>query len=275
MLSRSACLALLAFVSALGCYGPKIESGQLRCALVTSACPDGFACAGGLCVSNAGAGGAGGSPMCENAIQPLCAEQVSSPCDPVCQTGCACGERCEVSPGGLKCASVTSSIALGAVCDPDADACAPGLACLMEACGANLGRCYRLCRDDLNDLTCGTTGVCGTPVLLPDGNPSGQRVCDLGSQPCDPYARTGCVDPALNCYVTGPNQATCDCPTTSGPPAKVGDACTTYNGCDVGLACLQFSAGGPRSCVKLCETATDCPGSACLPFGSVSYCMAN
>ena len=36
---------------------------------------------------------------------------------------------------------------MGELCALGADDCAPGLACLREACGNDLGRCYRFCRD--------------------------------------------------------------------------------------------------------------------------------
>jgi hypothetical protein len=140
---------------------------------------------------------------------------------------------------------------------------------LTEMCGNNLGRCYKLCR--VGDNAACAPGVCGTQVELADGSNSGQRVCSLGDETCDPYARTGCADPALNCYVTGPNQTTCDCPSSIGPQAQEGDACVAYNDCAVGLACLQV--GGAPRCLKLCQSAADCPNSSCMVFGSSgSYC---
>lgn len=266
---------LCAVAAAFGCYNPHVESGHLRCAPTSPQCPEGFSCAGGVCVANSGTGMGGGSGMggagggggaggssCANQIVPLCTPvQTSGVCDPVCQTGCPCGQRCQVTAAGLKCLAPAGGLTAGMVCTPEADACAPGLTCLQEACGNDLGRCYRFCRDA---GACNGTGVCGTPVLLPDRTDSGQRVCDLGVQACDPYAGTGCADPALQCYVLGPTQRTCDCP--SGLDVAAGAACNNPNDCAAGLACLQMGTGGTR-CVKLCESAADCPGSTCDPFG--------
>lgn len=154
------------------------------------------------------------------------------------------------------------ALTVGMVCTPEADACAPGLTCLQEMCGSDLGRCYRFCRDA---SACNGTGVCGTPVLLQDRSDSGQRVCDLGTQACEPYTGGGCVDPALVCYVLGPTQRTCDCP--SGIQAQEGATCVNTNDCAIGLACLQKGAAGVLRCQKLCESAADCPGSVCDPFG--------
>ena len=264
-----------ALAGASGCYNPHVVSGQLQCASISPQCPDGFSCASGYCVSNsaagqggaggAGAGGAGGT-TCANPIQPLCTSAAApAVCDPVCQTGCPCGQRCVVTTGGTKCvAPAAEALTVGMVCRPEADACAPGLTCLKEACGTDLGRCYRFC--DPNQPMCGA-GVCGTPVRLPDNSDSGQRVCDLGNQQCDPFSGTGCVDPALFCYALLPNQ-TCDCPT--GVNAQEGDKCTYYNDCAVGLACVGTTTGD--HCVKLCQAAADCPGSTCTLFGAIGYC---
>jgi hypothetical protein len=276
---------------AIGCYDPKITPGGLRCASGTKACPDGFVCSGAVCVTagpatatggagtggagrggagaggtGAGTGGAGG--QCANPIAPLCQTTVTGPgsgCDPVCQTGCGCGLRCNVTMTGVACAPPAGAKLVGAICQPGADDCAPGLACLEESCGTNLGRCYRYCRDSQQ---CGTNGVCAMPVLRPDGTESGQRACALGPTTCDAIARTGCPDPALNCYVTGPNQTICDCP--GGRNRAQGDTCDGYNDCAPGLWCLSV-AGAPSRCYKLCRSTADCAG--CMFQGSAaSYC---
>lgn len=148
---------------------------------------------------------------------------------------------------------------MGQVCQLGADDCAPGFACLREACGTDLGRCYRFCRD-------GSTCACARVVTLPNGTSSGQRVCDLGNQGCDATATASCPDPALHCYVTGPSTTTCDCP--SGVEGKEGAACSAINDCVTGLFCLKVA--GVSQCVRLCRTAADCP--SCMAFGAVSYC---
>jgi hypothetical protein len=252
----------------LGCYQPNVTPGHLKCGPASKPCPDGFTCVNDLCQgaggAGGGAGGAGGAPACANAVGPLCASTDSSTvCDPVCQTGCACGQRCLVEAAGLGCATGAGQKLQGQVCQPGLDDCAPGLACVQESCGTNLGRCRRMCRDA---TVCRGGAACTRPVLLANQMPSGQRACDLGDEPCDPYAATGCPDPALHCYVTGPSQTSCDCP--SGAAATEGQPCSAYNDCAVGLACIQ--TGGASRCMRLCQSITDC--LTCTPFGSVKYC---
>lgn len=279
---RGICLSVVVVVGVIagGCYDPQIMSGRLTCAPPPGkACPDGFVCSGTVCVKagattgtggagggggrgGAGTGGAGG--MCAAPITPLC--QTATPpapgCDPVCQTGCACGQRCNLTASGFSCASSAGSKAVGALCQPGSDECALGLVCLAESCGTSLGRCYRYCRDA---AMCGA-GVCGTPIKLPSGDDSGQRVCNLGDVTCDAFARIGCPDPALNCYMTGPGHTTCDCPT--GKERALGESCVDYNDCALGLVCL--SAGGAPTCHKVCRNATDCAG--CTNWGNAGYC---
>ena len=275
---------------AAGCYDPKITSGSLMCASGTKPCPDGFVCSGVVCVTagpatatggvsgtgGMGRGGTGGMPtgsggaggQCANPIAPLCQTPVTPPitgCDPVCQTGCGCGLRCNVTMSGVACAAPVGAKLVGAICQPGTDDCGPGLACLEETCGTNLGRCYRYCRDGAG---CGASGVCAMAVLRPDGTESGQRACALGASPCDAIARTGCPDPALNCYVTGPNQTICDCP--GGRDRAVGETCNGYNDCALGAWCLSV-AGAASRCYKLCRSTADCAG--CMPQGtSGGYC---
>src|SRR4051812_44651408 len=134
---------LCALTVYVGCYNPHVESGHLRCAATLPQCPDGFSCQSGLCVTGTGMGGAravggsgggtgvgggAGGSTCANQIVPLCTPvQNSGVCDPVCQTGCPCGQRCVVGAGGLKCVAPTGGLTVGMVCTPEADACAPGL----------------------------------------------------------------------------------------------------------------------------------------------------
>jgi hypothetical protein len=134
---------------------------------------------------------------------------------------------------------------------------------VQESCGTNLGRCRRMCREAEE---CPNNTACTHPVLMANQMPSGQRACDLGNAACDPYATTGCPDPALHCYVTGPTRTSCDCP--SGVAATEGQECSAYNDCAVGLACIQ--TGGTSRCVRLCQSAADC--LTCLTLGAIKYC---
>ncbi|MES1206439.1 MAG: hypothetical protein ABUS79_10920 [Pseudomonadota bacterium] len=281
--------AAVMVAAGLGCYSPKVTPGGLACARAPAKqCPDDFGCENGVCVrfgggatggrggaggrgtgggvGGRGAGGTGGGPTCANPIAPLCAASGDAPaaCDPVCQTGCPCGLRCSVPSAGVGCATALGSKAVGQICQPGTDECAPGLICLQETCGTNLGRCYRFCRD----ASCGVQGVCGTPVKLPTGGSTDQRACNLGEYACDAFARTGCPDPALNCYVTGPSHMTCDCP--SGRDRQQGESCIDYNDCAAGLVCLQM--GATLQCHKLCKSAADCAGCSLALGTAGGFC---
>lgn len=268
--------------AAVGCFAPKIESGNLHCAPTDNACPDGFICSAGFCVTKVDAAASdlhadgatsdvvdaasGDKPAdaatCPNPVAALCspAAGVTGICDPVCQTGCPCGERCTVSGAGAVCAAQTTAGAkmLGQVCMPSTDDCAPGLACLREGCGSNLGRCYRFCRDA---SMCSSGVACATQVNSSNDMALGQLACDLAEQTCDPIAGTGCPDPALSCFVTTAGQTVCDCP---GRARREGDSCRGYDDCALGLACLQ------SACVRLCRSTSDC--STCTVLGSIRYC---
>jgi hypothetical protein len=274
-----------AATAAIGCFDPKIESGNLHCAPSDNACPDGFTCSVGFCVTKADAAtsdlradAADGSnsdvidaasadkpsdaAICPNPVAALCstAAGVAGACDPVCQTGCPCGQRCTVSGSGAVCTAQTTSSAkaIGQTCVPSTDDCAPGLACLREACGSNLGRCYRFCRD----ASMCTSGVgCATQVNSSNDMALGQLACDLAEQTCDPIAGTGCPDAALSCFVTTAGHTICDCP---GRSRREGESCGGYDDCAQGLACLQ------SVCVRLCRSTSDC--SSCTALGSIHYC---
>lgn len=272
-------------VAAVGCFDPKIESGNLHCAPADNACPDGFTCSTGFCVtkgdaaaSDVRADGADGpatdltdaaptdkpsdATTCPNPVAALCspAAGATAACDPVCQTGCPCGQRCTVSGSGPVCAAQVAAGAkvLGQTCVPSTDDCAPGLACLREACGSNLGRCYRFCRDA---SMCGTDVACATQVNSSNDMALGQLACDLAEQTCDPIAGTGCPDAALSCFVTTAGHTICDCP---GRARREGDSCRGYDDCALGLACLQ------STCVRLCRSTSDC--ASCTVLGSIRYC---
>lgn len=277
-----AVLILLGVWGSRGCYDPKISTmpGLLCAKPPGKQCPDGFSCTSGRCVAGDGAGGAGLSGgtggaagtggaggTCANPILPLCSGTVGTACDPVCQTGCGCGLRCNVTSSGASCASRLGTKGLGVICQPGSDDCAPGYVCLKEVCGTNLGRCYRFCRDG---TPCASFG-CNTAVTL-DSVTTSQLVCNVADSVCNIYDGTGCLDAALKCYVAG-THAKCDCPRTSGTPLNVGDTCVNYNDCGTGLVCLTVSGATQSQCFRLCQTAADCGGSTCMSLGPVGgYC---
>jgi hypothetical protein len=262
--ARAVPVALLSLCAVLvGCYDPTVPSGYLKCTPSSNACPEGLTCAGGVCVTPGTDGG-----MCSKPVSVLCslAPPTGAVCDPVCQSGCACGLGCSVSTAGtLMCSAPVGSKTAGQVCSPSLDDCQPGSVCLKEACGKDLGRCYRYCRE--GDATvCGTQAACRTPVELPNGTDSQQRVCDLAPQTCDAMTGTGCPDPALRCYAANSTSTVCDCPAKTGPE---GAECTTYNECAAGLACLTVA--NRTRCVRVCRTTADCP--TCAGVGPIKFCM--
>lgn len=271
--ARRVGLLLAAAIALGGCYDPKIVSGNLHCAPPDNACPDGFVCSAGVCVSGADASVADHLPTdtgvpdagCANPVTPLCtpvAGVVTGVCDPVCQTGCPCGQRCSVATTGSVCVAQGGVKGAGQVCSPSADDCLAGYACLREACGSNLGRCYRFCRDA---SMCGLAPGCTTTVNSSNDMSLGQLACDLAEQTCDPLAASaaanGCPDPALGCFVTSAGHTICDCP---GRNRHEGESCRGYEDCAMGLACLE------GSCVRLCRSTADCPG--CVALGNIRYC---
>lgn len=277
------------------CYSPRITPQGLKCAMrsgtppTADVCPDGFVCVGGFCDLGGQGGGAGSSGggkgggsgaagqagqggTCASPIAPLCSGQGESPCDPVCQTGCACGLRCVASGATPQCvppATVTPAKLEGDICDPSAaDSCAPGYVCAPEPCGVNLGRCYQYCRD---------SSQCGAQACRSHAGIT-RQVCNLapagGTSVCDPIANTGCESPILACYISAdPKKTICDCPGTK--HAKNGESCNISQDCDMGLTCLsvQPDPSHPK-CVPLCgpsspQCATDC---VMLGSGPFTYC---
>lgn len=283
---------------ALGCYNPQIADGGFVCATSGKACPDGFACGADHRCSrspvttpptDAGQGAdSGGEHMCSSPpVTALC--QAPPPagkaCNPACQTGCDCG-RCNVVGDAPACVP-SGAKALGEICTAgDADNCAPGLICLLEACGNGLARCYRHCTVDAQ---C-TNTICTIPIENAQGADTGFKTCDVPPQTCDPINNTGCPDPALNCYLTSNNLTLCDCPSNPNPTQQGMNnaSCTIYSDCAPGFVCISNVNGlaGPH-CHFACNLMRpSCPSKAgvdggvatatsCVPTGNGSmygYC---
>ena len=280
-LSRVAGPALTALVAAAfaasGCYKPDIAEGGLACAEVGKACPDGFQCANGRCYQNPPSNGvAGGEPMCASPpVTPVCqdAPRTGESCNPTCQKGCECG-RCNVVASGHTACVPSGTVKLGEVCKiGSSDNCAPGLICLTESCGNNLGRCYKHCTT--TDQCDGT--ICQIPILDSHSNDTGFKTCDVPPHACDPVNNTGCPDPAFNCYLTSASLTLCDCPgTTAG--GKNGDPCTIYTDCAPGYVCVSGGGGvAAAHCRFACSVASPAcsAGTSCIPTGTgaqYGYC---
>jgi hypothetical protein len=253
-------------LSLIGCYSPKIVDGGLICAS-GGKCPDGFQCnpADNHCYT-------AGSGCATPAVTALCQDPpaTGSACNPTCQTGCACG-RCNVSGLAAVCAPFIGTGALGQVCTPERDNCQAGFICLLEACGSQLGRCYRHCA---TAAQCPDGTSCEIPILNAAGTDTGFRTCGLAPQACDPIAKTGCPAAALGCYLDSAGSTICDCPSNA---AVEGGACNTYNDCAAGLTCVGGSGTqGGSQCRPIClqSKPTCATGKTCLAVGSTyGYCF--
>ena len=238
------------------CYRPNIAQGGFRCT-DAGVCPDGFKCrANGRCYE----GDAGPeAPMCAFPA-PLAKVDCSSslatgqPCDPICQTGCACG-FCGVKSRVIECLPVTEGTKdVGAICDPQSQAdCKPGLFCRAECQTTTVGRCYQFCASATD---------CVAPSLCNASSPdSPLSLCSLPSQQCNPIALTGCesTPSVLACYAENSAQA-CECVGTIAAGLK----CQFASQCVPGYTCIMPTATADATCQKVCLSTNDCtPPAAC------------
>jgi hypothetical protein len=214
-------------------------------------------------------------------IQPRSQCMPQSPsglCDPYCQSGCGCGERCLINSGGTpSCAQpLPGSLAAGQPCvvassgtTMQTDACAPGLVCVREACGEH---CFSYCRSDAD---C-PGSACTRPATGLPGNPGGFKLCEVPFSTCDPtQPQMGCPPGEETCYLSSVADKTfCGC--HSGD-SRVTDPCNATLDCFPGLICV--GAIGDLHCRTVCKL-TDvfpCAGAAtCHPINDskiYGYCL--
>ncbi|MDZ4694070.1 MAG: hypothetical protein SGI86_02915 [Deltaproteobacteria bacterium] len=305
----------------VGCYNPELANKtDLRCAPTGKKCPDTLVCnevtnfcvakttgtggtggvgtggTGGVVVNGGTAGttrtgGTGGTQaMC---IGPLptascsVATQTRGICDPVCQRGCACDQRCAISGTEADCVAPRGVIQVGESCNPKVDACRPGAVCLTEWAEAKCGsHCYRNCRVDAD---CGMGAHCTVDLEL-QGAVLPVKVCDNAPENCSPiFGKGACGNaqlhpyPSFGCYLMGtdyPDEATCECAGV----VKEGEACKYERECLPGHTCIE-GANNIGYCRKVCpllapvEANTICGGPTfrCASyFGSkqFGYCIA-
>jgi hypothetical protein len=287
-------LLLASVVAALGgCYKPNVVDGKLRCNLDAGAgkaqCPEGFKCElssmtckkhpndGGvdMVIDAPGIDAPGDAPVdtptvCFMPKANCTATPDAGLCDPFCQTGCGCIEKCSVNTAGaLTCNPLKSGQVRGLQepCEVQApgsqnqiDQCAPGLFCLEDSCtvGTGMGRCHQFCRADneCNGSTCNRDAG------------GGFKYCDVPFADCNPLAAAstsnGCPG-ILFCYIatSDVSQTLCDCQFP--PGLREGDVCTRSRECNPGLVCVQDQLGTNR-CTRVCRVAmgaTDCPVGTC------------
>jgi hypothetical protein len=279
--------ASLAVLAGIGCYNPKIKPGGLMCnKLYDQECPEGFYCDGTFCQKGPRTDAAVDRPTDVKTEMPIekapdvlpdmavdtgpCLSPVAGctpdmtggkKCDPLCQTGCGCREKCSVNtPGALTCnvPSGTRVAKVGASCDffldgsaQQSDNCEPGAVCLHESCG---DLCARFCRTDAD---C-PGSLCARAIA------GGFKVCDVAASDCNPIRGAGPFNcPGMNqaCYLssTTTDRTVCDCPFDG---QLEGASCAVSRDCFGGLVCVDPAGGADLRCRRVCSL-TGVPGGAC------------
>lgn len=197
-------------------------------------------------------------------------------CDPVCQSGCECDQRCGIGGDHVACLPSSNGMKkLGDSCSQtnSVDDCSAGNICLDEfepVCGKH---CFRFCNVDAQ---CANGAHCTTPLT------GGQRdldvkVCDNPPDPCSPiFGKGACSQadrplPAFGCYVMGtgfPDEAVCDC---AGDIPENG-LCQSERECKPGLVCIAESSGNATLCKRVCPL--DQPTLAKTICGPTKACAA-
>jgi hypothetical protein len=255
-----------------GCFNLKdVQSGGLKCAPDRS-CPDGFSCnlLDKLCYRN----GIGGPSACTAAeaqapfgpFAACTAPTSTSPgdlCDPVCQSGCPCNQRCQLLGDQLghysfACETPPTGTPLDNFqpCDPNSDLCKPGLRCLPPPPGSTgcVAQCYRYCRQNSD---CPLNSLCALSIDIVGQNSI--PICTPPEIACNPALQTAA--PACSSSLTGsacyafskelPDQTMCDCAGT----IAAGADCTDLHSCMAGYECVS------GKCQKVCLLQTG--GLAC------------
>jgi hypothetical protein len=298
--------ALVALSSA-GCYKPHVKSGGFLCnAGLVPDCPEGFQCdmPSNTCiikgapvdaavehpevkpdgaVDHAEAGpidvASDVPPVCLKPVDGCTSDPANTKCDPLCQTGCGCHEKCSVNwKGLLTCNQQSGALARheGQSCSPVSDStlsqtydCDPGLVCWNEPCGS---LCARFCRSDAD---C-PGSVCARTLA------GGFKACDFPASDCNPVSALGdmkCPVTDEGCYLSAtiPDRTVCDCPNLS---QKNGEPCNTSRDCLPGLVCADPLGGIVLLCHPACSltmTPSGCPGAQmCHSFkGTTKFGVCN
>ena len=201
-----------------------------------------------------------------NQPRAMCMPQVpSGTCDPYCQSGCGCQERCVANTAGApNCvAPLPGNFVAGQQCvvassglSTQTDACGPGLVCIREACTAT-AHCFAYCRSDAD---C-PNSTCSRPGNDMMGNPGGFKVCELSFSDCDPLQpNIRCPMDKPSCYLSAvaPDKTFCACP----KGVREFNDCVTTSDCFQGLTCAVDDTGA-RTCRRVCKMAgAPCDGTA-------------
>ena len=282
-----ALVIFLAAASYMACYNPDIKDGFLACnfkGTVDEQCPEGFVCNAttSKCVKSSGTGGTtgtgggsgtggvigtgGAGQMCVGPL-PTCKTPPGSTgtCDPTCQSGCACDQRCALSGAQVTCQPDNKGAKkVGDACGGEGpqvlvDDCRAGSICLEEYDPAVCGKhCFRYCKDDSD---CPGNAHC--TVKLEVGNTdTGVKACENPPESCSPVFGAGnCTradrpSPQFGCYVMGggyPDEAVCDCAGT----VKEDEPCQLERECTPGMVCIDPAGGSKSRCKRVCPLRAD------------------
>jgi hypothetical protein len=254
--------ALLVATLALGCNAilgvQDFSAGGSADAPVVDA-PAG---SGGFAGRDASAGSGGRLPdAAPPDVAPSMCVPIAQICDPVCNTGCPSGQRCDIGGVGqgvcITTSGETQNTGQSCTASQTTDTCVAQDSCLTDGVTS---MCFRLCYADSD---CASTSAC-CDISIGDGNGNsiGFQACGMPSS-CDPTSTSGGGCPSGNaCYplpcASHPDNVECG---TAG--SSVG-ACTYVNDCASGYTCV----GQTPTCQRTCRLAApNCPnGTTCTPI---------
>jgi hypothetical protein len=298
-------LRLMVLLLLPACYSPNFVDGKLICA-DGNACPSGFSCRlpENRCWKN-GAVDAGSPPRDSDAsssdapqcqvVAPRCNPQITAPstCDPVCQGGCGCNQKCSAMfDGTFGCVPILgerrvmdSCTVTGPGTPTQTDSCAAGNICLRPTAGFLADFCFKLCGSDDN-----CPGVPCVSRQITTSTKSA-KVCDLPTSDCNPIENDdGAACKAIDgnrpyCFLVPSTPTAMASPTTAIPRTvcdfaeggKTSGECVSPRDCFEMFTCPPAPLVGHGSCHRVCDLAT--PSCAapmtCQPWGpKYGYCLA-
>lgn len=167
-------------------------------------------------------------------------------CDPVHQSGCGVGLKCDIAANGTFACVPDGNLGDFRLCNPILpNACAAGLSCRGTFFGDY--RCARLC--NLAEDQCRTDEPCNSRHTTTDGKT--YRMCAT-NQMCNPIL-DDCGEPGKHC--TFAFRGICVIP----GHVVDGELCHSGIDCVQGSACLKAGLGEVYKCFKLCNPAGGAP----------------
>jgi hypothetical protein len=177
-------------------------------------------------------------------------------CDPVCDTGCNGGRRCDITQTPSRGGCVpTGTGAPGQTCavTSSGDSCGARATCLAN------GLCYGLCYVDTD---CGGNLCCNISITLGASQTASGFFACSPSVRCDPTATgAGPCGVGNACYLLPCTTNTSNTACGQAGTRTRGQSCMFANDCAAGLDCV----GSPAACQTTCVLANPiCPqGTTC------------